>query len=84
MPSNGQTNPWRSAGAGLELVGVVAVLAALGYAFDRWQGTTPWGVLVGSLVAIVGGLYKLVRDAVRAGRMMGANRERESKRNPSE
>ena len=67
MPSNGQPSPWRFAGVGLELAGVVAVLALIGHGLDRWWGSHPWGVLGGSMLGIVGGLYNLVKQVIREG-----------------
>jgi F0F1-type ATP synthase assembly protein I len=65
MPAQREPSPWRYAGVGLELAGVVAVLAWLGYAFDNWRGTAPWGVLAGSTIGVVGGLYNLVKQVIR-------------------
>ena len=33
--------------AGYSLIGSVGVLGALGYGFDRWFGTWPWGLVSG-------------------------------------
>ena len=46
------------------MAGVVAVMAWLGYAFDQWRGTQPWGVLVASMIGICGGLYNLVKQVI--------------------
>jgi len=56
----------RHSGAGLELAGATAGLALAGYWVDGRYGTRPWGLLVGVFIGIVGGLYNLVKDAIRA------------------
>lgn len=58
-------NPLRFATAGLELLGILLVLIGLGYLADKHWGTRPWGVLTGAVIGIVGGLYRLIRDAMR-------------------
>ena len=59
-------NKWQFASAGLELVGKMVVLMALGYGVDRWLGIWPWATMAGALIGIVGGLVKLVWDSMRA------------------
>lgn len=56
----------RHSGAGLELAGATAGLALAGYWLDGRFDTRPWGLLVGVFIGIVGGLYNLVKDAIRA------------------
>ena len=75
MARKQEPSPWRFAGVGLELGGVVVVMAFLGHAFDRWQGTHPWGVLTGSTIGICGGLYNLVKQVIRE---PGGERERKN------
>ena len=58
----------RYSGVGFELAGAVAGLALLGYWIDGRYGTTPWGILVGVIIGIVGGLYNLVRESLAAAR----------------
>ena len=60
-----EPNPWKYAGVGLELVGVLLVLMWLGHLLDKKFQTDPWWMLTGALLAIVGGLYNLVKDALR-------------------
>ena len=60
-------NPMRFASSGFELVGVMLFFMGLGYLFDQWQDTKPWGVLAGATYGIVGGLYKLIRDVQNKG-----------------
>jgi len=52
-----------AAAASYTLVGAILVLGGLGYAIDRWQGTSPWGLLTGLALGIVVGFYELVKTA---------------------
>lgn len=61
-------NAWRYSGLGVELVGAVAALAAVGYWIDRRFDSSPWGVLVGAGIGIVGGMWNLIRVGLRASR----------------
>lgn len=65
MARKQEPNPWRYAGVGLELVAVVGVLMGIGYLLDQKFETEPWCMLTGALLGIVGGLYNLVKDALR-------------------
>jgi F0F1-type ATP synthase assembly protein I len=56
----------RYSGVGLELAGATAGLALLGYWIDTHYGTTPWGILGGVIIGMVGGLYNLVRESLAA------------------
>lgn len=58
----------RHSGVGLELAGAVAGFALVGYWIDRHYGTGPWGLVVGLVLGIVGGLYNFVREALQATR----------------
>ena len=52
-----------AAGASYTLVGAIIVLGGIGYAVDRWQGTAPWGLLIGLALGILVGFYELVKIA---------------------
>jgi F0F1-type ATP synthase assembly protein I len=43
------------------LIGAIIVLGGLGYAFDAWRGTAPWGVFTGLMLGIVVGFYELIK-----------------------
>jgi F0F1-type ATP synthase assembly protein I len=56
----------RYSGIGLELAGATAGLALIGYWIDGRFGTTPWGILGGVVIGLVGGLFNLVRESLDA------------------
>lgn len=61
--------PWmRLAGSGVELAAAVGGFSLLGYWIDRHYGSSPWGLLVGALLGLVGGFYNLVRASFAASR----------------
>ena len=43
------------------LIGAIIVMGGLGYAFDVWRGTSPWGVFTGLMLGIVVGFYELIK-----------------------
>ena len=43
------------------LGGAILVLGALGYAVDRWRGTSPWFLLAGLVLGVVVGFYELIK-----------------------
>jgi F0F1-type ATP synthase assembly protein I len=53
----------QAAGASYTLVGAIILLGGLGYAFDGWQNTAPWGLLTGLGLGIVVGFYELIKVA---------------------
>ena len=56
----------RYSGVGLELAGATAALALVGYWVDGKFGTSPWGILIGVFIGIVGGLYNMVKESLAA------------------
>lgn len=56
---------WRMAGLGFEVGAQVAAGALLGWGFDRWRGTDPNGLLIGSVLGILIGLWNLVRGSLK-------------------
>jgi F0F1-type ATP synthase assembly protein I len=65
----------RHSGVGVELAGAMAGLALLGYWLDGRFGTQPWGLVAGVVVGMVGGLYNLVKQSLRAAREAGVEDE---------
>jgi len=43
------------------LIGAIILLGGLGYGFDAWRGTGPWGLFVGLVVGIIVGFYELTK-----------------------
>jgi len=70
MPGNDKRLPsWVGhAGIGLELAGAVAGFALVGFWIDRHFGSKPWGLVVGLVLGMVGGLYNLVKESMQASR----------------
>jgi F0F1-type ATP synthase assembly protein I len=54
-----------NAAASYTLIGAIVLCGGLGYGFDAWRGTSPWGVFVGLMVGIVVGFYELVKTTWR-------------------
>jgi F0F1-type ATP synthase assembly protein I len=50
-----------AAGASYTLIGAIIVLGAIGYAFDSWRSTAPWGLIVGLMLGIVVGMWELAK-----------------------
>jgi F0F1-type ATP synthase assembly protein I len=44
-----------------EFSGTIAAGAAVGWLVDRWLGSEPYGLVVGTLLAVVGGFVRLVQ-----------------------
>ena len=49
------------ASASYALIGAIILLGGIGYAIDRWLGTTPWFLLAGLLLGLVVGFYELAK-----------------------
>ncbi|HEX7968714.1 MAG TPA: AtpZ/AtpI family protein [Stellaceae bacterium] len=56
---------------GLELVVAVFVGAALGWAFDSWLGTQPWGLIVFLFLGFAAGVTNVFRLATGTNRAVG-------------
>jgi F0F1-type ATP synthase assembly protein I len=54
------------AGIGFELVGAVVGLTLIGYWWDRHFGSSPWGLLTGAALGLIGGMYNLIRQSLSA------------------
>jgi F0F1-type ATP synthase assembly protein I len=53
---------------GLELAAAVAGFTLAGAWIDRRYGSQPWGVVIGVILGMVGGLYNLVKQSLQASR----------------
>ncbi len=80
MSENKRDRPsWiRFSGIGIEFAAAVAGFAALGYWVDRKWGCTPWGVLIGACLGLIGGTYNLIRKSQAAFRPPGKPDRREA------
>jgi len=43
------------------LIGAILLLGGIGYAVDRWRGTSPWFLLAGLVLGLTVGFYELAR-----------------------
>ena len=55
-------------GLGTELAASVAGMLLLGYFLDQHFNTSPWLLLVGAAVGLVGGFYNFFREVQRLGK----------------
>ena len=58
----------KATGVGVEFAGAVAGFTLVGYWIDRKYETSPWGVLIGVSLGLVGGMYNMVRDSLAVAR----------------
>ena len=54
-----------AAAAGYTLLGAIALMGGIGYALDRWRGTSPWFLLAGLLLGLVVGFFELAKIVFR-------------------
>jgi F0F1-type ATP synthase assembly protein I len=47
------------------LIGAIILLGGLGYGFDLWRGTSPWGAFIGLMLGVVVGFYELIKTTWR-------------------
>jgi hypothetical protein len=73
VDATGMARAWATA---MDFVFTVVAGAGLGWGFDYWQKTLPWGTLVGLGVGFVGAFIRIVRATQRQER---AERERRGK-----
>ena len=55
------TRSGAAAGASYTLIGALVLLGGLGYGFDAWRGTSPWGLLAGLALGMLVGFYELIK-----------------------
>lgn len=58
--------PGDAARSAIDFASATAVGSVLGYGFDVWQDTLPWGLLVGLLVGTAAGLKLMFAEEARA------------------
>jgi ATP synthase protein I len=59
---------WR---IGVELVVAIVVGTGLGWAFDRWLGTAPWGMIVMFFLGTAAGMLNVWRAVTGQGMAVG-------------
>jgi ATP synthase protein I len=58
------TEGWyKMAGAGFEFIVAVLLFGGIGWALDRWLGTSPWLLIAGAGLGFFAGLYILMKMA---------------------
>jgi F0F1-type ATP synthase assembly protein I len=77
MPERPKSEPnWaKLSGLGVELAAAVGGGTLFGYWWDRHFDTAPWGMVVGGAVGVVGGLYNLIRQSLRAIKEAGSGNQ---------
>ena len=66
MPKQDPDTNWgRFAGIGLQMLVGVGLGYFVGSWLDRKYGWAPWGVMAGSMIGLAGGMYLLIKDAIR-------------------
>ena len=65
MPRNDDPNWGKYVGVGLQILVGVGLGVLVGQWLDRKYGWEPWGVMIGSMVGLAGGMYLLIKDAMR-------------------
>ena len=68
MPRQSKRMPsWtRYSGLGMELAAAVAGFVLVGVWVDRHYETAPWGVVIGAVLGLLGGMYNLIRESLAA------------------
>ena len=71
----------RVSGIGVEFAGAVAGFTLVGYWVQRYFDCAPWGVLVGAILGLGGGMYNMIRQSLAAVRQADRG---SSKKGPDE
>ncbi len=70
---------WSSlAGQGFELTAAVIGFGLVGYWVGGYLGSARNGLLIGSVLGIIGGLYNLIRASLREVNLQGRSKQRPS------
>jgi F0F1-type ATP synthase assembly protein I len=65
-------------GLGLQVAGGLLLFVGLGYLIDGWLDTTPWGMVLGAVLGMIGVTFLLIRVADEASAQDKARRERKA------
>ncbi len=68
MANRGGDRPsWlRYSGIGVEFAAAVAGFTLVGWWVDRHWNLAPWGLIIGAVLGLVGGMYNLIRESLAA------------------
>ena len=55
----------RYAGIGLQMAVGVVLGVVVGQWLDKRYGWAPWGLTIGAMLGLAGGMYLLIKDAIR-------------------
>ncbi|HEX4964013.1 MAG TPA: AtpZ/AtpI family protein [Thermoanaerobaculia bacterium] len=73
----GPKSGWQAlSGIGFELVAAVVGFTLIGYWWDRHFGSSPWGLLAGAVLGMIGGMYNLIRRSQAAFKETGSTAEK--------
>ncbi len=50
---------------GIEIAGGVGLGILVGYWLDGRYGWSPWGVVIGAIVGLAGGMYLMIKEALK-------------------
>lgn len=64
MPVGIDSPGMRFAGLGIEIAAAVGLLSLLGWWIDGRLGSAPWGLVIGAMVGLIGGMANLLRSAL--------------------
>lgn len=67
--------PGDAARAAIDFASATAVGTLLGYGFDYWQHTLPWGLLVGLLIGTAAGIKLMFDEEARQRRRNSGNQK---------
>ncbi|HVT89004.1 MAG TPA: AtpZ/AtpI family protein [Tepidisphaeraceae bacterium] len=68
MPDENDSNWGKFLGIGLEIAVGVGIGAVVGWWLDKRLAWTPWGLIVGTMIGLAGGMYLAIKEAMRANR----------------
>jgi ATP synthase protein I len=63
-----EKSPWSYAGLGFQFAGTATLFALMGLYLDRRFGWSPWGTISLTMLGVIGGLYLLIKDALKRNR----------------
>jgi F0F1-type ATP synthase assembly protein I len=63
--SDSEPNWGAHLGTGLQMLVGVAIGFVVGNWLDKKYGWSPWGVMAGTMLGLAGGMYLLIKDAIR-------------------